>query len=547
VTSVQSLLDLEDDGALWASQMFASRVQEWYSEPQLEFWEFLSRVQAERGAVPFHGRVINAFIAIWGRGEAKTSSVEMGTAYLAARRARKFGIVVSKTLQQANERVANIADLLTEDAYRELYPEMGTRWVDRYGQGPWSQNHLRTAGGFELRAFGLNSPVRGVNSRGQRPDLIVFDDLDEPYDSAYMTEKKIEIIRKTILPARAPGAVVFGVQNLILAGGIFDQLRTGADWLANRWVSGPHPAIRDARFEEYTDQDGRPRARIVGGEPTWPRGRTKYQYQQELLDDIGISAFRVEAQHDLRGVGSLTYPTFSPERHAWRRTRLLDGRNVVDLPAFDFYVGGIDYGGEGENAHLTAVGYAGYNKASDTLILLKRWSDNGPGVGDRQRQKMYEWSMELGQELGVEDVKKQTRLIYWRAGADQYRENEALRRLGFRVMDSDRDGSEGSVRQRRERWMGDRLGSGMPDALGQIPRPRIYYVENSERWPEGWTLWAREMQRLRKKQPRFAEDPVKRETISVNDDNVQMSEYIVEEVELVHRRGGGTMAKEVRA
>lgn len=538
---------LEADGAAWASALFSSRVQSWFSEPQIELWDYLSRIEAGRGAVPWHGRQINAFLAIWARGDGKTTSIEMGIPYLGAKRARRFGIVVSKTLQQANERIANIADLLTEESFRALYPEMGTRWVDRYGQGPWSQNHLRTASGFELRAFGLNSPVRGVNSRGQRPDLIVFDDIDEAFDSAYMTEKKVEIIRKTILPARALDCVVFGVQNLILAGGVFDQLRTDADWLANRFVSGPHPAIRGMQIREYTDTDGRQRAEIIGGDPTWPRGRTKYQAAQDLLDDIGLSAFKVEAQHDLRGVGSMTYPTFSPDRHAWRRTRLVDGRNMPDLPQFDLYIGGIDHGGEGENAHLTAVGYAGYNRASDMLVLLKRWSDNGAGVGERARAKMFEWSADLADEMGIVDPRKRLKVIKWRSGADQYRENENLRKLGYDVTDSNREGPQGSVRDQRERWMGDRLGSGLPDSLGHIAPPRVRYVETSERWPEGWTLWAREMQRLHKKQARFEDDPVKRETISVNDDNVQMSEYIVEEVEMVHRRGSGTFARGVVA
>lgn len=538
--------ELEENGSLWASSLFPSRVQSWFSDPQLELWDFLSRIRSGEATVHFHGRLLNAFIAIWARGDGKTTSIEMGVPYLGAKGAREFGIIVSKTLQQANERISNIADLLTEDQFRSLYPAMGTRWVDRYGQGPWSQNHLRTASGFELRAFGLNSPVRGVNSRGKRPDFIVFDDIDEAFDSAYMTEKKAEIIKKTILPARALNCVVFGVQNLILAGGVFDQLRTDADWLANRYVSGPHPSIRGLQVREYTDAEGRQRAEIIGGEPTWPRGATKYDAAQQLLDDIGLSSFKVEAQHDLRGVGSLTYPTFSPDRHAWRRTRLVDGRNMPDLPEFDLYVGGIDHGGEGENAHLTALGYAGYLKSADMLILLKRWSDNGAGVGERAKAKMYEWSVELGEQLGIADPKKQKKLIKWRSGADQYRENETLRGLGYNVSDSNREGPQGSVRDQRERWMGDRLGSGLADALGHVAPPRIRYLETSERWPEGWTLWAREMQRLRKKQARFEDDPVKRETISTNDDNVQASEYIVEEIELVQRRNAGTFAREVR-
>lgn len=540
--SPSHLVELEEDWASWLLHMFGGhdrgrdRLPYWFAPYHEEFWQFIQAIPPT--GLPFYrGREREAFISIWPRGGAKTSSMEFAVAKLAAERRRKFGVVISETLGQANERVQNVAELLTTPEFARQYPEAASRWLHQYGKGRWSNNHIQTASGFNFRAFGLDSPMRGAQIGNERPDLIILDDIDSQNDSPYMTNKKEGIIARAVLPMMAPGAVVFGLQNLILSGGIFDRLRTNADYLANRYVSGPHPAIRDPQFEAYQDE-GRTKHRIVGGEPVWKaRG---IEAEQGILDTIGLTAYRVESLHQLDAQSDRTYPQFDPERHAWRRTRRgADGVMVPDLPKFDLLVGGIDYGGEGDAAHPSALMLSGYVEAADLLIFIDEWEDNGASVDERQRATMYAWQEKYGNGDYLAVGAPRGR-IYWRGGADQYRENARLRRVDkFAVQDSDRSGP---VRAQRERWLGDRLGSQEKDAAGRfLMRPRLYYLE------ETCALWALQMQRLKRKMPRTADEEGKRETISIYDDSIQAGEYAIEEIELVHRRGVSTVAKEVTA
>lgn len=501
---------IEADYSLWLPYHFEHYLRAPFAPHHEEFWRFVWSIEPDVLPV-FRGQQRDAFIAIWPRGGAKTTSGELAVAALAARRKRRFGVVVSSTRDQANERVGNVAAMVTSREYARWYPDVARRQVRKYGVGRWSVAHLQTDSGFNLRAFGLDSPMRGAQIEGERPDLIVLDDIDREHDSPYMTRKKIEIITRAILPMRAPGAVVLGLQNLIIRGGVFDQLRGGADWLVNRYVSGPHPAIVGLRWEEYQEQ-GRARYRITGGTPTW--AGFSIDRAQEELDAIGIAAFLVEMQHDLRSVGDLVFEHFDPEVHAWRATT---------LPHIDIYVGGIDYGGEGTLAHKSALMLAGYNVAADLLIFLRQWEDNGPGVQDRQRKQMWEWEREFGR-------------IRWRGGGDQYRENAELRKMGFRVADNDR--SAGAI-NRREREMGARLGN-YRDAEGNYVQPHLRYL------PRECALWADQMQRLRRRPPKSDDDPDRRETIAVYNDSVDASEYVVEEIMMSDPRRSTVLARSVR-
>lgn len=120
-----------------------------------------------------------------------------------------------------------------------------------------------------------------------------LDDCDEKHDSPNTTERKIETITTTILPAGSSDLTVLAVQNMMIQDGIFDRLASGkADFLADRILTGPHPAIRDLT---YVMQDGL--IRITGGTPTWSGQSIEVCERQIRL--WGLRAFLMEAQHIL--------------------------------------------------------------------------------------------------------------------------------------------------------------------------------------------------------------------------------------------------------
>ncbi len=129
-----------------------------------------------------------------------------------------------------------------------------------------------------------------------RPDAMILDDLDRQTDGLDLVEKKISILTRSILPAGTDDLAVLAVQNLIHSDGIFARLAglsdQPADFLADRVVSGPHPALIGAVYEQ---RDGR--AYVVAGTPTW-EGQNRAACQR-MIDTYGLSAFKVECQHDV--------------------------------------------------------------------------------------------------------------------------------------------------------------------------------------------------------------------------------------------------------
>ena len=152
---------------------------------------------------------------------------------------------------------------------------------------PW--HHRGTS---VVDALGLNTASRGIKIDADRPDFIILDDIDDEHDAILTVQKKIRSITRKILPTGANHLSVLAVQNLIHPDSVFAQLEDGrANFLGDRIVSGPHPAIRDLKYEQT---DGL--TRITGGTPTWEGLSLKRC--EEIILDIDIDAFLIEHQHE---------------------------------------------------------------------------------------------------------------------------------------------------------------------------------------------------------------------------------------------------------
>jgi hypothetical protein len=215
----------------------------------------------------------------------------------AARKTRRYVLIVCATQEQANDHVGNIAAILESPVFEFHYPATARRKIGKYGQSrAWRQDRLRTEDGFTVHAIGLDTAARGAKIEDVRPDCIICDDLDELLDSPLTTQKKIETLTKSVLPAAGDRPAIMFLQNLILSNGIAARLVDGrADFLTDAFVSGPYPAIQDLTYETVEGK-----AVITGGTPTW-EARSLSDYQNEI-NNIGISAFLAEFQHEVQNL-----------------------------------------------------------------------------------------------------------------------------------------------------------------------------------------------------------------------------------------------------
>lgn len=279
-----------NDWRSWVARYFPSYATKGYAPHHVELWEWFRAIRED--AEP------QAFVSILPRGGAKSTTAELGCVYLAARGVRHYGWYVSETQAQADAHVGNVGAMLGIPAFAEDYPSLAAKEVNQFGvQRAWKRNRLWTAGNFVVDALGLDTASRGVKLDDRRPDFIVFDDIDSQEDGPEIVAKKIATITQAILPAGNTVCAVLFIQNLIHDAGVAAKLagvaEVPADFLADRIVSGPHPALIDPEYEALDDGTWR----VVRGTPTW-EGQDLDACNRQVRR-FGYTAFRLEAQHEV--------------------------------------------------------------------------------------------------------------------------------------------------------------------------------------------------------------------------------------------------------
>jgi predicted phage terminase large subunit-like protein len=235
----------------------------------------------------------DARVEVWGRGGAKSSTAELGTAYVGCKLSRRFVLYVSETQDQADRHVQAVAT---------LFERLGIdRLVNKHGNSKgWRRNQLRTANGFNVEALGLDVAARGIKLDEFRPDLIVFDDIDNQNDGPKIVEKKTRGITSSIIPAGSSDCAILFIQNLIHEFGIVSSLVDDtADFLYGRDVPPIEPSCRNLRTEIVDRGDGKRVYRVVSGEPTW-EGQN-LQTIEAQINEWGYQTFLREAQHEVKG------------------------------------------------------------------------------------------------------------------------------------------------------------------------------------------------------------------------------------------------------
>lgn len=279
--------------AEWVRSLFPHYTPHAFAPHHLELLAWAEEIRPSSAPRPF--------IGIWPRGGAKSTLVELVVAMLLLRGVRKYALYVSESQSQADAHVQNVATLFEADAVSDHYPQHAERHVGKFGNvRGWRRDRIRTAGGATVDALGLDTAARGAKIDADRPDLIIFDDIDAELDTPRTTQKKLDLLTRSLLPAGTANCAVVGIQNLIHATGVFARLSDGrADFLQVRVLSGPIPAVYDLKTERRLDEKaGAYRDFIISGRPSWPEGQSLEACQQ-IINRIGLAAFQTECQHDV--------------------------------------------------------------------------------------------------------------------------------------------------------------------------------------------------------------------------------------------------------
>lgn len=267
-----------------------------FSPPHEELWEWENDIALDSSPRPF--------VAIWPRGRGKSTTTEAVVADLAVRGVRTYCLYVCSTQDQADKHVATIARMLESDSVAKYAPTISTPRISSNGNRTWNRKMVTTATGFTVEAIGLDKAVRGQKIDWARPDLIVFDDIDEAEDSEDTVAKKERTMTGSIIPAGSTNCAVLFVQNLIHSNSIAAKLSKApnkegaAHYLMTRQVSGPYKAVEGLRYTQV--QVGEVwQWKITEGESLW-EGFTLDLCENEI-NLYGPNAFERESQHDIDG------------------------------------------------------------------------------------------------------------------------------------------------------------------------------------------------------------------------------------------------------
>lgn len=292
---------MPDDWRGWLTEYASQTFTGSFADFHIQFWDWYWKVTQKRVAgLPLTDEEM-VFLAIWARGQGKSSNVEWAAITEGAWIGKGYVLYVSGTQRQAKDHVLSIRERIETENVAATFPHLGQPKVGKFGnQYGWSQDVLITSGGWAIRPLGLDEGIRGGKIGETRPTLIILDDVDDHSDSPLVVENKLAAISRSIIPAGGKNTVILGAQNLIHRNSVFNQILTRkTSVLSRRKVSGPFAAFKDLQIETRGTNDG-PRNVITHGVPTWPD--MDLDACQKFLDDSGRESFLAEYQHDFSAI-----------------------------------------------------------------------------------------------------------------------------------------------------------------------------------------------------------------------------------------------------
>ncbi|MFF7496310.1 phage terminase large subunit family protein [Streptomyces rubiginosohelvolus] len=153
-------------------------------------------------------------------------------------------------------------EALTRDYPELCSPLMGTQ-VKRYVAQ--SSNQIRQANGFTFMAKGIDAKTLGMKVGRQRPDLLLFDDI-EPPEATYSpieAERRLSTVLQAAFPLNIYARVAI-VGTTTMPGSVIDQLRTVGE-LEGEWL-----ADRERKGSFFLSENGNGNAEIENGSKEIP-------------------------------------------------------------------------------------------------------------------------------------------------------------------------------------------------------------------------------------------------------------------------------------
>lgn len=289
-----SALESAPDGA-WLKHYFPSRFSRPFTEYQKDFHNWGDTIERDERPRPR--------IECEPRGVGKSTNARGLAVKLLAKKKKFYILYVSATDGQAQKHFNAIRAMLESNRLLTDYPHLSPQ-AQKHRPNvnkSWSSERLVTKEGQVVEFISLLGNARGFTTEeGQRPDLIILDDIDDSDDSPHMVARKLDILKYSILPAKAENTLVLMPQNLIHRDSICQQIKDQrADILSDRIFVGAYPLMKwyEAQKVDLNDGTGAQQWKITAGEVF--DEALSISYCEQLLNEAGRDSFDRECQQEV--------------------------------------------------------------------------------------------------------------------------------------------------------------------------------------------------------------------------------------------------------
>lgn len=316
------------------------------------------------------------------RGFSKTTLFNALIIYMVLFKTAKYIVYLSETSTHAEQQLGNIkGELEGNETIMELF---GVIAPARNDSEKWTGNDIQTLTGVRVQALGRGGQVRGRNSQGQRPDVILGDDIEDE-ESVATTEQR----RKTLnwLVGSVKPALPRRVGRLFLLGTVLHS------------ESMLMSMARDPLFVSVKFG-----AMLESGEALWPMMMTEKEwlYERESYKRQGLlGRFYMEYQSSIHV--DADNRKFAPE--TWlvverNRTDMVSVAMAIDPAISDSL--GADY------CVIAVVGMTRYGEIS----VLDMWSKAGASPREQVDNYFRMHFLHRVELHGVEAIAYQAALVH---------------------------------------------------------------------------------------------------------------------------------------
>lgn len=341
----------------------------------------------------------------------------------------------------------------------------------------------------------IKSAVDPDSLRGGGPKGIVLDEYAQHREDLW-----IDILRPALMDHQGWAIFIGTPRGKNWAYRLFESAKVWQGWEC--W-SMPTAITEDGTPQTPVIGTNNPMLKIEELELTRQQRGSDNTYAQEILAEFGASQY-------------LVFPEVSPDIHEWRDK----------LPEFVGIYGGMDFGGDGIEAHKSTVVLAG-RTVRDELIVFATFKQAGPNIAERQ----LNWCFEQDEKLKVlaKVSRTQYRQPIYRADKSQTNGIQHMRNMGLVVWNSKggKDSVETGVEYMHQRFRTRMMVRSGGD--GRTPRmsPTLYWYQHGE----GAHFVRDDLMKYRYYEPKSEDEVQKKNPMKVDDDLIDALRYLVEGVE----------------